>query len=40
MKELEKKSVNTGLGVLLIYLFSTIYILISYIVIISKISQY
>ncbi len=40
MKELEKKSVNTGLGVLLICLFSTIYILISYIVIISKISQY
>ena len=40
MKELEKNKISTGLGVLLICLFSTIYILISYIVIMSKIGQY
>ena len=40
MKELEKKSINTGLGILLICLFSTIYILVSYIVIMSNVGWY
>ena len=37
MKELKDKKITTGLGVLLICLFSVIYILVSYIIIMSKI---
>ena len=37
MKELKGKKINTGLGILLICLFSTIYVLVGYIAIMSKV---
>lgn len=40
MRELKKKEISTGLGVLLICLFSTIYILVGYIVIMSNVGWY
>lgn len=40
MRDIEKNKVSTGLGILLICLFSTIYILASYIIIMGKISGY
>ena len=40
MMGLAKKKVDTGLGILLICLFSTIYMLIGYIVIMSNVVWY